>query len=108
MTETYGQRIARLRAEIGWSQKELAERSGVAIRTIQDVEADRRQMPQRGTRIALNRVLEIEEDAGQTRQSWPDDVQVFLDVLGAFLDTMGPQERRAKIRELTRLIVGGR
>lgn len=102
---TYGQRVRALRKAKGWTQEELADASGVAYRTVQDIEADKRARPQRGTVLALNRALEIEGDPDDTRASWPADVQVFLDIVGAFLSTMDPDQRHAAIREMTAHLV---
>lgn len=99
--ETYGEMIARLREAHGWSQDELAHQAGVPKRTIQDVELDKVKTPQRRTRQKLEMALEIEGNAEATRQSWDADVQVFLDVMGAFLSTFGADERREIMRRIT-------
>src|SRR5271157_1031325 len=43
-TETFGQRLARLRKERGWTQVELAERVGIIQSLISDYERDRLRM----------------------------------------------------------------
>ena len=106
--ETYGQQVARLRKELGLTQQQLAEQSGVPKRTIQDVEGDKRGKPQRSTRLALNKALGIEGHAEAEREEWPDDVKVILDILGAYLMTMTPSERLAWMSEITPRVVGGR
>jgi transcriptional regulator with XRE-family HTH domain len=40
-SETFGQRLARLRKERGWTQQELAERAGVIQALISDYERDK-------------------------------------------------------------------
>lgn len=102
MSETYGQMIRRLRKERDWTQKELAARSGVPLRTLQEVESDARANPQRATRLALNQALEVAGDPDQERAEWPNDVTVILDILGAFLMTMTPDDRRRWLREVLR------
>lgn len=104
-SESYGQKIVRLRKAKGWTQDELAERSGVAKRTLQDVEGDKRARPQRATRVALNAALGVEGDAEDERQSWPKDVEVFLDIMGAWLTTMDEEARLDRIGKLVREIV---
>lgn len=90
--ETYGQQVARLRDERGWTQDKLAAESGVPKRTLQDVELDKGK-PQRGTRLKLNMALGIEGDAATTRSEWPTDVQTYLDILGAFFTALPESER---------------
>lgn len=101
MTETYGQMIARLREQRGWSQEDLARAAGVPKRTIQDVELDKVQRPQRRTRTKLQAALGIEGDPEETRSSWPTDVQVYLDVMGAFLSNFTEARRLEIMREIT-------
>lgn len=101
--EKYGEKVARLRGELKLSQPELAEKSGVPLRTLQNVEKAE-STPQRKTRLALNRALGIEGVAQVEREEWPDDVSVFLDVLGVWLMTMEAEERRDAIHDFTRHI----
>jgi transcriptional regulator with XRE-family HTH domain len=50
---TFGERLKRLREVVGWSQNELARRSGVPRPTISDLEAGK----QRGLTVANARKL---------------------------------------------------
>lgn len=93
MKETYGQQVRRLRREQGMTQAQLATASGVSYRTIQDVEGDKHEKPQRGTRLALNAVLGIAGDPDEERAAWPEDVRVILDIVGAYLMTITPEQR---------------
>jgi len=101
MTENYGEMIARVRREHDWTQADLAEKSGVPQRTIQEIEAGRTDRPQRSTRTALNLALDIEGVAADERATWPIEVQVFLDIMGAFLTTMDETERVRMISGIT-------
>lgn len=94
--ESYGQTIAKLRDERQWTQRELAEHAGVPLRTIQDIELDKVRKPQRKTAQRLAAALDIEGDARETRQSWANDVQLFLDMMGAFLSEF-PETQRLKM-----------
>lgn len=94
--ETYGQMIARLRDARGWSQQRLADESGVPKRTIQEVEGDKVAQPQRRTKLKLAAALDIEGDPDETRESWPTDVKVYLDIMGAFLSAL-PEARRLEV-----------
>lgn len=102
--EKYGEKVARLRGELKLSQPDLHEMSGVPLRTIQNVENNPDSRPQRKTRLALNKALGIEGTAQVEREEWPDDVSVFLDVIGVWLMTMEQEERRMAIHDLTRHI----
>lgn len=103
--ETYGQKVRRLRKERGWTQDDLAKESGVPKRTLQDVELDKHKTVHRATRAPLNATLGIEGDAEEERQSWPNDVQVFLDIMGAWLTTLDEETRLERISQLVRDVV---
>lgn len=102
MDETFGQLVYRLREERGWTQKQLAEESGVPVRTIQDIEKDLRGKPQRGTLLKLRRALDIEGDAVRERSEWPDDIATIVDIVGAWLMTQTPAERIRWVTEFAR------
>lgn len=102
MEETFGSQVFRLREERGWTQKRLSEESGVPVRTIQDIEKDLRDKPQRGTVLKLRRALDIEGDAVRERSEWPDDVAAIVDIVGAWLMTLTPAERIQWIAEFAR------
>lgn len=59
-TETFGQRLRRLRQEAGLSQKGLEGRSGVSDGTIKGLEQGRRQSPTVGTLLLLSRGLGVD------------------------------------------------
>jgi transcriptional regulator with XRE-family HTH domain len=100
--ETFGRTVWRLREERGWTQKKLAEESGVPVRTIQDIEKDLRERPHRGTILKLQQALEIEGDAMRERSHWPDDVAAIVDIVGAWLMAQTPAERIQWISEFVR------
>lgn len=102
MDETFGQLVFRLREERKWTQKRLAEESGVPVRTIQDIEKDLRERPQRATLLKLRRALDIEGDAVRERSDWPDDVAAIVDIVGAWLMTLEPPDRIRWMAEFVR------
>lgn len=108
MGESYGQKVRRLRKERGWTQQDLAAESGVPRRTIQDVEVDKHGRPQRATLLALNAALDIEGNPEEERAGWTTDVQVILDIVGAYLMTLTPEERIKWMSEITPTIIHGR
>lgn len=93
MNESFGQQVFRLREARGWTQKKLAEESGVPVRTIQDIEKDLREKPHRGTLLKLRQALDIEGDPVRERSEWPDDVAAIVDIVGAYMMTLTPAER---------------
>lgn len=100
--ESFGSTVLRLREERGWTQKRLAEESGVPVRTIQDIEKDLRDKPQRATLLKLRRALGIEGEPERPRSEWPDDVAAIVDIVGAWLVTRSPAERIEWIADFTR------
>lgn len=102
MDDSFGQLVFRLREERGWTQKRLAEVSGVPVRTIQDIEKDLRERPHRGTLLKLRRALDIEGDPDRERSSWPKDVAAIVDIVGAYMMTLTPDERVRWISDVSR------
>lgn len=106
-SNTYGDEIARARTERGWTQEDLAERSGVPKRTIQEIESGRVSKPQRATDIKLRQTLDIEGDPVRERASWPEDVAAIVDIVGARLMTLTPADRIRWISDFTLSTVTG-
>lgn len=100
----------RRRKEMHKSQREIADEAGVALRTYQAFEAGR-STPQGGNLTAILRVLGLEPEAAseeraeETREEWPGDVRVFLDMMGAYLVTLDQSERDRYMYEQTRRII---
>lgn len=61
----YGRRLAELRRDRGFTQAELAERAGLSLSTIADLERGRRLVPKLAMEIAqkLARALAVRMDA---------------------------------------------
>jgi len=97
--------IRQQRKAKGWTQQQLADAAGLSLRMIQDAETGKRR-PQPANLVDIRRALDIEGDATETREGWPRDVQVFLDVMGAFLSSMSESERDTTMRAITARIVG--
>lgn len=104
-------RARRARKQLRLTQELVAEKAGVALRTYQAFET-RKGNPTPENLRAIVRVLGIAEGddvALATRSRWPLDVQVFLDVIGAYLATIPDEEARlAAIHDLTRQIFEAR
>ena len=107
MTESYGDQVRRLREARGMTQPQLAEAAGLSVRTLQDVEANKSERPQRGTRLKLAAVLDIEGDAAEERESWSEDVKTILDIVGAGLETMTHRERMAWLADILKAWMAG-
>jgi transcriptional regulator with XRE-family HTH domain len=104
--ETYGQRVARLRDAQGLTQDQFAAKVGIPKRTLQDLELGNVAKPQRRTREKIDAALGLATPE-ETREEWPLDVRVFLDMMGAWLSTMGEAERLRFIHDETRRIFEG-
>lgn len=92
-----------------WTQRELAEAAGVSLGTVSNFER-RKADPQATHLRAILRALELEDAGGdaqasETRREWPQDVKVFLDVMGIFLMGLPDDQREAAIYDITRQIV---
>ena len=69
------------------SQRELAERSGVSEKTINDMDLEKK-VPQPETLTRLAEVLEVEGTPGVIevmRDSWPENVRNYSDIVGLYL-----------------------
>lgn len=87
-----GRRIAEVRGERGWSQKELAQRAGVAPNTVGAIEAGRD--AQAGKLAAVRKALGLEPLAVvQEEAGYPPDIQIVRDMIGMWMLGL-PQERR--------------
>lgn len=95
------------RRELGLTQTQIADAAGISLRTYQTFESGERH-PQGGNLRAILRAVEINDAdetlAEETREGWPGDVQVFLDVLGAYLATLSVEARAQFMRDLARRI----
>lgn len=102
----------RERKRRGWTQRELAERTGVvSLGTVSNFER-RVGSPQpehlRAILHALGLDVASDERAEDTREEWPSEVRVFLDVMGVFLTALPEERRAAVIHRLTRQVVAER
>lgn len=104
---------ARVRVERkrrGWTQTDLAKAAHLSLRTVQNFEG-RKGDPQPENLRALLTALDIDPDgdevAARTRSEWPAPVQVFLDMLGAYLMTLPEDARLEAIHDITRQIFVG-
>lgn len=88
------------------SQQDVADAAKMSLRAYSDFENGKSQNPQgdRLERILAHVGIADDETATETREGWPADVQVFLDMLGAWLSTKGEAERLEIIHEQTRRI----
>lgn len=89
-----GRRIAEVRGERGWSQKELAQRAGVAPNTVGSIE--RGGETQAGKLAAVRKALGLAPLATvQEEHGYPQDIQIIRDMIGMWMLGV-PQERRAE------------
>lgn len=105
--ENFPARVRAARKRRKWSQQDLADAAGVSLRTVQNMESGEVKT-QPANLAAILAATGIDPDgasvATQTREAWPTDLQVFLDVMGAYLMTFPEDERIRRIHDLTRQI----
>lgn len=95
-----GRRFAVARKRKGLKQAEVAEMAGLSLGVINNLE-NGRTLPQSANRAAI--VAALGEDifggelADAARSSWPQDVQVFTDVLGQYLSALEPEARATHV-----------
>lgn len=105
------ERIAEERKRRGLQQDEVAERAGMSLRAYNSFENGRSKPQGRNMRAILS-VFELDPSASdqdardETLETWPPEIHVFLDMLGAFLMTMTEAERLAFIHAETRRVFG--
>jgi transcriptional regulator with XRE-family HTH domain len=91
-------RFTAARKAKGLQQKDIAEAAGVSTTTISTFE-NGKSMPQRSTRAAITRALgeDVFDDdlADEAMLGWPDDVQVYIKVVGGYLAALPPDKRAA-------------
>ena len=104
MGESYGERVARLREELGITQEVLAERIGIPKRTLQDIENGRVVRPQRRTREKIDAALDIGHGVGTPSIDDEEfgDLPAFLHLLEVYLVALSVEDRTAFIHETIR------
>lgn len=89
------------------TQAEVAERAGVSTRTYQMFETGKTS-PQGQTLRKIMDALDLTNGdvdvAEATRDEWPRDIMVFLDMMGAWLSAQPASRREDLMRDLTRHI----
>lgn len=74
--------VAEARRAHGWTQPQLAEASGVALRTVQDVESAKHRNPQARTHRALCQALDLPIDRTAPARGLSEKVTVTVDGVG--------------------------
>jgi transcriptional regulator with XRE-family HTH domain len=98
------ERVRQARKEKRYTQQQLAEGAGVSLGTINNLERGV-SVPQRANLASILRFLGIDQDPGETRAGWDDDVELQLDIIGAFLQRLDPEHRRVVGRQFTEFIL---
>lgn len=94
------------------TQRQVAEATGVSLGAVSNFERKKTSLQGANLRAILT-FLEIAPEGGgdevaeETRAGWPVETSVFLDVIGAWLDTMDEPTRMETIHTLTRRIING-
>lgn len=99
------------RRALGLTQRQMAERAGVSVRAYQNFENGQGK-PQAANLRSIVKAAGLNGSAEGlaeiTREEWPRDVKVFLDMLGAWLTTMADDDRLKVIHRMTRDIFNHR
>lgn len=102
--EDFASQVRLARKARGWTQRELADRTGLSLRMIQSTESGEAK-PQPGNVHILRRVLDLDAQADDTRAAWTDDVHVTLDIIGHMLATFAPDEREDVVRAMVQWLM---
>lgn len=101
---------SRRKEDLKLTQKQMAKRAGISLRAYQNFEngSGWPQPPNLGAILdAAGVAMEQDAAALATRGEWSRDIKVFLDMLGAYLDTMSDEERLEFIHRMTREVFNG-
>ena len=101
----FGRWLKAARGEAGLTQEGLAELSSVHVNTIKSIEIGKVQRPTTGVSAALKRALGEVATPEEAREAMDKHTQSFLDLVGAYLMTLPPKERLARVFKLTREIL---
>lgn len=103
------------RKRLKLTQRQVAERAGIGLRTYQLFEKGET-TPQPANMAAIAAALGIDlapelrvappTNGDAPDIEWPADIDAFVSMMGAFLITLDEDKRRAFIHDLTRWIVG--
>jgi transcriptional regulator with XRE-family HTH domain len=86
------------------SQKQVAQQAGVSLATVNNFERGE-SVPQYEKLVRILGVVDIEGDPEVTAASYPEDVQNFLLMMGAYLSLLDEGTRLDRIGQLVKEIV---
>lgn len=105
--QSLAERVRQIRKDRNWTQQDMADAAGMSLRAYQSFELGQSK-PQaanlRGLLTAAGLDADDAETAEDSRSEFPRDTRVFLDMLGAYLNTMSDDQRLEVIHDLTRQI----
>lgn len=101
------ERFKRARRDKDMSQRAVADAAGVSLATVNNFERGV-SVPQYDKLAAILAAVGIEGDPEVAHESYPDDVQAFLLMMGAYLSLLDEETRLDRIGHLVREIVKSR
>ena len=99
-------RFGELKRDEKWTQQTLADETGMSLRTVSDF-LNKKAVANRDTLVPIFKALGLRLDAAAERDSWPDDVKAFLDIMGIYLKNRPPEKRAEITRSILERYVGG-
>lgn len=104
---TFGEKVQALRRREGWTQKELAERLGVSMRTIVSYERGESYPKQRGVYDRLSELFRVDKNALLMEDASAGEISMAS--RGAAFDQAGEGRAEAErlVREVSAMFAGG-
>jgi transcriptional regulator with XRE-family HTH domain len=105
-TKELANRVRDERKRRKWTQQEMAERASLSLRAYQMFELGQ-STPQPGNLRAILAAVDINQNGDSPEDGapeWPRDVQVFLNMLGAYVMALPEDDRMETIDDVTRQI----
>lgn len=105
MSKTLAEQARAARKRLGLTQREAADKVGISHRAYQDFEGSKTKTQPANLRQIIEALDLTPEDADiaqMTQDGFPLETRVFLDMVGAYMESMTTEDRLDFIRRETR------